>query len=602
MNPARNRWSAIALGLGLALALPLTLTACGDDATAPPLPTCNALSCASGCCDANGTCVTQNPPNSCGIFGGECTAWKQCGAEESCDPIGRTCIKNTVACGPATCPDGCCAGNTCIKNADINNCGARGAACIACGATESCIDGNCQVDCGPATCADGCCQNNVCFGGTNAGLCGKGGANCKECGDGEVCKDKVCTKQACDPTNCQGCCDANGNCVIGDTEQSCGKAGIACKECGSGEICGADRVCKTPTVNCDATSCPDGCCDTSGNCVKLANQDKQNCGQGGGACNTCAASQECASGKCTCTAASCTSGCCEGDSCRSGSDNTACGKAGGKCDTCGGSESCQSGECKSTYDCSKQCAGCCDGNTCITNGTTNNLQCGKGGVACTDCTKNSKTCQNGVCLGTGLCGACGPGTCCSITGCTAGDKDATCGDNGDPCNDCTKELLPMVCDTTTRKCAIDPNSTWKIVIDKVELNTSYNFEGSPSATKPWNAPDPFVEVWHSVSSFAVKKSTKTVDDKYDATFNEIVMTKVKASALLPNNGKANFALRVWDDDTWPNFNDDIAYCKNLTLTTADFGGGSRQVSDCSAGTSYWPTYKIKRVIFRILPD
>ncbi|MCK5797344.1 MAG: hypothetical protein KAI47_09185 [Deltaproteobacteria bacterium] len=584
--------------------LPLSLSACGDDAP-PSMQTCSAATCALGCCDSAGKCTTPASSKACGIFGAQCTAWVDCAADESCDGVGRTCVKDTAVCGPATCIDGCCDGNTCVKNVDARKCGARGAACMACKPLESCIAGSCGKDCGPATCVDGCCQKNVCFAGDNVGICGKGGAACKACGNGEACVDKACVVQACNATTCPlGCCDAKGSCVQGDTEAACGKGGAACKLCVTGEFCDKDRACTKPTVNCDATTCADGCCDAHGKCVKIASQDGTSCGKGGGACDTCAATQACESGSCVCTATSCKSGCCDGASCRSGSSNTACGAAGAKCDICTGSESCQGGICKSTYDCAKQCAGCCAGNTCILNGATNDPQCGKGGAACVNCTTAAKTCKNGICLGSGICAACGVGTCCTTTGCANGDQDKTCGDNGDACDDCTAELLPMVCDKTDRKCTIDPNSTWKVTVISVVLKTSYNFEGSQGASKPWNAPDPFVEL--AVNGTSTSGTTKTVDNDYSVTFDEVVLAKVKAALLLPDaTGTSKFTIKVYDDDTWPNPNDEIAFCEGFKLTAGDFGGATVKISDCRGSASppsYWNAYMIDSLTIRIEKD
>lgn len=606
MTPT-HRWGRSLLSALFAATLALVFVGCGDDAPPGPPTGCSATTCPTGCCQADGTCVTSNPAGACGIYGAACTAWKQCTGAQSCDPASRTCVGNTESCGPANCV-GCCQGNTCVGGNSPTTCGAGGGSCAQCAGTQSCINGTCADDCGPSTCASGCCKSNVCFSGSNTASCGSGGGNCKECNNGEVCLSGQCTTQACDPNTCPlGCCDATGNCIAGDTESGCGKAGIACKECGSGEICDKDRVCKTPPTTCTAATCADGCCDTTGTCIKLTSQSGQACGTGGGACSACAATQECSSGKCTCTTSSCASGCCEGDTCRDGATNTACGKAGAKCDTCAGSESCQAGVCASTYDCAKQCTGCCDGNTCIANGPTSDTQCGKGGVACSDCTTSAKTCQSGLCLSTGICGACGPGTCCTTTGCTAGDQNTTCGDTGAPCDDCTKSALPMICNATTRKCEIDPNSTWKLIIDAVTLKTTWNFEGNLSDAKPWDKPDAYVEVWHSVATKGTSTwgsnyaKTAVINDNYTPLFNSVVLTKIKASALLPDSsGKANFALSVWENDFWAD--DKIAECRAITVSQAAFNGSLRAIYDCSVTGSTWYSHMIEKVTFRILPD
>jgi hypothetical protein len=51
------------------------------------------------------------------------------------------------ACGPATCPGGCCNGNNCVTaNRTNRRCGTGGAACSACDGCFQCVAGLCQVD------------------------------------------------------------------------------------------------------------------------------------------------------------------------------------------------------------------------------------------------------------------------------------------------------------------------------------------------------------------------------------------------------------------------------------------------------------------------
>jgi hypothetical protein len=101
---------------------------------------------------------------------------------------------------------------------------------------------------------------------------------------------------ACSATNCTGCCK-NGNCVLAaeQTDDTCHVGSLTvCQMCPIGFSCIADQACAKTAPSCDATSCPDGCCD--GN-VCLAAGPKH-CGKAGGTCNTCATGSLCTDGSC----------------------------------------------------------------------------------------------------------------------------------------------------------------------------------------------------------------------------------------------------------------------------------------------------------------
>ena len=71
--------------------------------------------------------------------------------------------------------------------------------------------------------------------------------------------------------------------------------------------------CSGSSCVCDATSCPNGCCDANKQCHASANAT---CGMAGAACKACASGQECnAAGSCVCDAASCAAGCCSSGAC-----------------------------------------------------------------------------------------------------------------------------------------------------------------------------------------------------------------------------------------------------------------------------------------------
>jgi hypothetical protein len=163
----------------------------------------------------------------------------------------------------------------------------------------------------------------------------------------------------------------------------------------------------------------------------------------------------------------------------------------------------------------------------------------------------------------------------------------------------------MVCDTATKSCAVDPNSTWKIVVETVELKKGYAYDGYSSSPDA-DPPDPFVEVWAGYSNpiTSVMGSVQHVENKWVHTFSEVALTKIKASLLLPDSstGTPNFALKVLDNDNWLNPDDDIAFCDAIELDSSDFGGDLVTLVGCSGPTSFWPTNKIEKVSFRIQPD
>lgn len=101
---------------------------------------------------------------------------------------------------------------------------------------------------------------------------------------------------SCSPTTCTGCCD-DGRCVLAaaQTDAVCHVGSLgACQQCPSGFHCLPDEACAKSSSTCDATSCPDGCCD--GNVCLTAGA--RHCGKGGGACASCAPGSLCTDGSC----------------------------------------------------------------------------------------------------------------------------------------------------------------------------------------------------------------------------------------------------------------------------------------------------------------
>ncbi|MBI5545379.1 MAG: hypothetical protein HY901_15955 [Deltaproteobacteria bacterium] len=125
-------------------------------------------------------------------------------------------------------------------------------------------------------------------------------------------------------------------------------------------------------VDCDPTSCPNGCCSADGKCLVPEFYDSWNldryCGVGGRACDDCSArGLSCASGVCAskCNPTNC-DGCCDGDTCRSES-NASCGTGGVVCKTCRQSEKCSDGACVSCRGYGAYCSydsQCCSSSGC----------------------------------------------------------------------------------------------------------------------------------------------------------------------------------------------------------------------------------------------
>ncbi len=293
---------------------------------------CDATSCSNGCCIANrcelfspttcgtrGTaCVACDPVLSDQCLGGVC----QCGGAEACRE-GQECVGGRCQCNSRTCT-GCCDSETglCISAADPNKCGRAGQACQPCDAGELCTRGVCE-SC-PASCPDGCCSGPSCVIPSER-ACGINGAPCTSCstliadtcladggcacgggstcGQGQECRSGTCS---CTGTSCpSGCCDSVGGCRTRSIF-NCGINGDGCFACNPVlyDTCSSGGVCQCGSLADAGTNCVDG--------------------------------QRCLSGQCSCDAVSCDAGCCSsrnGD-CISPRTVTACGPIGGVCSPC----------------------------------------------------------------------------------------------------------------------------------------------------------------------------------------------------------------------------------------------------------------------------
>ncbi len=384
------------------------------------------------------------------------------------------------ACGPSTCPTGCCdASGTCRVGSDVQSCGSFGAKCTDCVATgfDTCdasrkACGKKVPTCDATSCGSGCCVTtggtSVCLPGTDAAACGTGGGTCSNCGaTGQSCDPKLrtCnTATKCDATNCNGCC-VGDKCQPGTDATACGAKGQACESCAAagttcGPLPGGGGLCEG-IGRCGPMNCG-GCCDARGSCTQGI--DNTACGRGGEACNDCTPSARvCAprdqpDGRTCVTPPACgpltCAGCCIGNVCTAGNQDTACGLKGDACTNCTGTnQTCDAaGVCTGVATCSPaNCNGCCDGNTCVPG--TDAATCGARGQACRDCGPGG-TCQPGGLCSNPACSAANCPGCCQGDRCLAGFTSRACGSGGNACGDCT--VTNTTCNTLAvpRACGV----------------------------------------------------------------------------------------------------------------------------------------------------
>ena len=212
----------------------------------------------------------------------------------------------------------------------------------------------------------------------------------------------VCTPESTAQT-CAGHC--------GQVKDNCG-ASVDCGSCACGAAC---PICQS----CDATT---GRCKTNPGFLDLVcGQPGQVC-QADGACvcssESCADGQRCNGLVCVCDATSCPNGCCDGNICRSGTSRGACAAGGAACQECDGI--CLNGTCSSCSaehrcpagmhcnngSCVVNCPDCLRSNSqgqCVPDSSVNREVCGpqsSPGVCC------SGMCCSGCCNAEQMCGPC----------------------------------------------------------------------------------------------------------------------------------------------------------------------------------------------------
>ena len=422
--------------------------------------TCGPSTCPNGCCDVRGVCRVGTDVQACGGLGGKCSDCIAAG-QDVCEPSRKACGKRVPTCDATSCAAGCCvtAGGTgvCLPGTDATACGQGGASCTDCAGQGQACDSrlrtcNAARKCDASHCA-GCCVGDQCLTGTDGQACGNRGAACQNCtAQGTTCGPSAggggqCQGIGrCGPQNCGGCCDARGTCTEGIDSTSCGRGGEACQDCtGRAQVCAPrdqpnGRTCITPPP-CGPENCA-GCC--IGDRCTLGTQDTA-CGAAGTQCTNCAGlNQVCgAGGVCqggpTCGPANCR-GCCDGNTCMPGTDATLCGQGGLACRACGPGGACNAGTCSNPACGPANCPGCCNGDQCLAGFT--NRSCGSGGAACADCFATSTTCN--TLASPRACGI--PSTCpATYPGCNAGVSQVVLPQNTNVCSAVSLQNAQAAC-------------------------------------------------------------------------------------------------------------------------------------------------------------
>ncbi len=258
-----------------------------QEAGVPEAGACNAATCPGGCCDGT-SCVTPTSPEQCGSEGQACIA---CDQGAICK---GTCVRPQENCGPSNCT-GCCGPNTCSVGTSDVACGNAGAPCTRCVPSEGtgqCVanpngmGGTCTDQaCGPKTCPAGCCTAaGECVYGESPTACGQNGAACVDCGGSMICVGGTCmVGTPCTPQNCAGCCGGQtGNtCLAGTDDGACGTGGFICQNCATFKQTCTMGSCGVP---CSPSTCP-GCCYGA---ICAQGDQAQYCGSGGATCSDCA--------------------------------------------------------------------------------------------------------------------------------------------------------------------------------------------------------------------------------------------------------------------------------------------------------------------------
>jgi hypothetical protein len=318
----------------------------------------------------------------------------------ACDPDTEKCV---VSCGKTDADCDGEPANECETNllTSVRNCGECGTQCNLPHATVMCVGGACQIDMCEAP-WDRCdtdetngCETNLSNDVKNCGACGM---ECPALNGTASCVGGQCRIDSCDD-GFGDCDEVVGNgceaSVTGDV-QNC----LAC-----GESCsapdGAEPYC-TAEEGCGYSDCEAGrgnCAgDPSGECANDLTDDVENCGHCGNVCSVVHGTPSCKNGDCVVDECdpgwgNCNSGDDDGgysDGCEVNTDQNVdnCGACGSACDVDNGDGTCQYGACgivscdTGFENCDADAADGGIGNGCETNLTNDPDNCGGCDNAC----------------------------------------------------------------------------------------------------------------------------------------------------------------------------------------------------------------------------
>lgn len=272
-----------------------------------------------------------------------------------------------------------------------------------CSLPEAFCEGTKRVAAVSARCLeDGGCdfqrQETACDGGCASGLCA-----------GEPCRGVVCEQppqpQCVSPTSLRvygspGSCD-QGSCLYGFTYVSCSCASGRCQE----DACAGVSCNQPPPATClgdrlRSYTSPGTCDGKSGQCVYPPVDTP--CGAGGCQGGQCL-SDKCAGVSCTQPPAPT---CLDATTAQVSLSPGSCDQATGTCsyqnrtESCTAGQECRQGRCETPPPAcnSANCAGCCDGTSCVALTGQSNGQCGSGGASCAGCGASTPVCQQGKCV------------------------------------------------------------------------------------------------------------------------------------------------------------------------------------------------------------
>lgn len=139
--------------------------------------------------------------------------------------------------------------------------------------------------------------------------------------------------------------------------------------------------------------------------------------------------------------------------------------------------------------------------------------------------------------------------CCDGDACLSGSSPTACGGGGGSCAVCDPGF---VCEAAA--CAVDRTSRWDVLADSADV-----FEDNAGGT-PWDPsgglPDPYVEMSIDDGVEELEGSTDSPADTLAPSWNQVVLEEVPAGALLD----AGITTTLLDDDPLVDASDSMGTC------------------------------------------